>query len=210
MIAADLRSRLEAGASSLGVDLDQNQFTLLCEYLALLQKWNKAYNLTAIKEIEQMLGLHILDSLAILPHLCGQTFIDVGTGAGLPGLILAMQNPSCSVTLLDSNGKKTRFLTQAKTELGLSNVEVVHSRVEAYRPENKFDGVLSRAFATLKDMTDNASPLVANNGRFWAMKGRVPTTELEDLGADIRLEKVIALHVPEVSAERHLVELSLA
>lgn len=212
MIETDIRSRLEWGAELLNVDLGQQALEQLCDYLRLLQKWNKAYNLTAIKDADQMLGLHLLDSLAILPHLHqapDQTLIDVGTGAGLPGLVVAIQNPSRSVTLLDSNGKKTRFLTQVKTELALSNVAVVHSRVEKYQPETKFDGVLSRAFATLKDMTDNASHLVASHGRFWAMKGRLPAQELDEIDAHIQLEQVIRLDVPEVNAERHLVELSL-
>jgi len=206
---SEIRSRLRLGAEQLGIVVSEGQVAQLSAYLRMLEKWNTAYNLTAIKDPLEMVGLHILDSLAIYPHLRGDRFIDVGTGAGLPGMVLAIQNPDIFVTLLDSNGKKTRFLSQVKLQLGLKNIEVVHSRVDAYSPEQGFDGVLSRAFASLKDMTDNAAHLVAEGGRFWAMKGRYPQQEIDELDSKFTLENSQSLQVPEVSAERHLIELKL-
>lgn len=210
MIDYSIRSRLELGARSLGTPLSSEQADSLCIYLGLLQKWNKAYNLTAVRDAQQMVGLHLLDSLAIVPHLVGQSFIDVGTGAGLPGLVVAILKPEARLALLDSNGKKTRFLNQVIVELALGNLEVIHSRALDYRPEQRYDGVLSRAFATLKDMTDNAAHLLASDGRFWAMKGRYPQQEIEELELKYRMETCRPLQIPEVDAERHLIELSMA
>ena len=209
MIDEPIRSRLELGANKLGIPIDEYRLDQFCDYLALLKKWNKAYNLTALKSLEQMLGLHLLDSLAVIPYIKGKHILDVGTGAGLPGIIIAIQKPDVRMTLLDSNGKKTRFLNQVKAELDLANVEVIHSRVEKFRPEELFDSVLSRAFASLKDMTDNAAHLLAEGGRFWAMKGRYPQQEIESLGSMYTLESCQALQIPGVDAERHLIELSV-
>ena len=208
MKAYDAQSLLALGAEELGVTLSEEKNDQLCHYLRLLQKWNKAYNLTALKEEREMVTLHLLDSLTILPYLKGQDFIDIGTGAGLPGIVIAICRPECAMTLLDSNGKKTRFLNQAKQELELKNIEVVHSRSSDYQPKCRFDGVLSRAFATLKDMTDNAAHLVADNGRFWAMKGQYPRQEIEELDSEYIVERCQSLRIPETTAERHLVELS--
>lgn len=205
---SSIRSQLLLGADELKISLSDNQIDALCDYLGLLEKWNQAYNLTAIKDPREMVGLHILDSLAICPYLKGTRFIDIGTGAGLPGVVLAIQKPDAFIALLDSNGKKTRFLNQVKLELGLENLDVIHSRVEDYQPESLFHGVLSRAFASLKDMTDNAAHLIADDGRLWAMKGRYPQQEIDELDSKFTLENCQSLQVPEISAERHLIELS--
>jgi len=208
------QQRLEQGLEKLGLDLSLQTIEALIAYLGLISKWNKAYNLTAIRNPADMLELHLLDSLSILPLVFSQQvefsakrLIDVGTGAGLPGVVLAIVNPSCSVSLLDTNGKKCRFLHQVKIELGLKNIEVIHERVEKYQPQQPFDVVFSRAFATLKDMTDNAHHLLHNEGRFLAMKGRYPQQEIDELRAAFQLVNVHTLHVPGLDAERHLVEI---
>jgi 16S rRNA (guanine527-N7)-methyltransferase len=171
-------------------------------YLQLLEKWNKVYNLTAIRDPKDMMTLHIQDSLSIGPYLHGSRIIDVGTGAGLPGIPLAITYPDKHFTLLDSNGKKTRFLTHVQHTLGLKNVTVVHSRVEKFRPTEGFDSILSRAFASLSDMLAMTDHLCAIGGRFLAMKGQYTETELP---AHIRLIGVYPLHVPGLDAQRNLV-----
>lgn len=202
------QAQLESGAEELSVPLSSKEVDQLCVYLRLLQKWNKTYNLTALKGESEIVALHLLDSITILPHLRGEKHIDVGTGAGLPGLVIAVCRPEWRMTLLDSNGKKTGFLSQAKLELGLKNVQVVHSRAEGYQPEQRFNGILSRAFASLKDMTDNAAHLLADDGRFWAMKGRYPHEEIEELDSMYKVEVCQPLRIPDTSTERHLVEIS--
>ena len=214
MIEDRLAIALERGAKELGVPLTSGVFSKLQHYLALLQKWNQAYNLTAIREPEDMLRLHILDSLTVVPWVQKnreslQRIIDVGTGAGLPGIVLAVLFGDLPVTLLDSNGKKTRFLIQAKAELSLVNVTVVQERVERYQPEHRYDAIFSRAFATLGDMTDNAQHLLADNGRFLAMKGQYPEAEMSDLASACCIEASYALTIPGVNADRHLIEISM-
>jgi 16S rRNA (guanine527-N7)-methyltransferase len=173
----------------------------------LLQKWNGAYNLTAVKDLDDMLRLHLLDSLSIAPLLDKTTYIDVGTGAGLPGLPLAIVCPDKHFTLLDTNSKRTRFMLQAKSDLGLTNITVVKARVEDYTGEADFDGVLSRAFASLIDMLKGCQHLLGPGGLFLAMKGLEPTAEYEQIPDYASLKKVYSLHVPEVNAERHLIVL---
>lgn len=176
-------------------------------YLRLLAKWNAAYNLTAVRDPEDMIARHLLDSLVVLPYLAGARVLDIGSGAGLPGIPLAVARPELGFTLLDTNSKKTRFLTQAVGELALNNVEVVHSRVENYRPERKFDTLVSRAFAGIADMLALARHLCAPGGRFLAMKGAYPEEELAAVPAEYATE-VVALEVPGLKAQRHLVILA--
>lgn len=153
----------------------------LLSYLLLLKKWNSAYNLTAVRDLESMVNKHILDSLAIIPWLKGDRIIDVGTGAGLPGIPLAITQPEKNFVLLDSNGKKTRFLNEVKRQLDLKNLEVVHFRVENYRPTQGFDTVISRAFSSLAQMIHWTEHLVATDGMWLAMKGRYPDAELHEI-----------------------------
>ncbi len=189
----------------MGLDISPAQVDQLLAYLALLVKWNKAYNLTAVRDPLQMVSRHLLDSLAVLPHIEGGRLIDVGTGAGLPGVVLAICRPDWRLSLLDSNGKKTRFLFQVKTELALANITVLHCRVEQHQPDQLYDGVLSRAFATLLDMTAGSHQLLATGGYFYAMKGVYPEQELSELPKHFKVEACHELAVPGESGQRCLV-----
>ncbi len=201
-----LSEDLLAGLSALGVALDSAQQQNLLEYIALIVKWNKVYNLTAVREPEAMIGHHLLDSLAVLPHLTGvQRLIDVGSGAGLPGIPLAIARPEMRVVLLDSNHKKTAFMRQACLELGLTNAEVVCERVEKWQPQVKYDAVISRAYSELKEFVRLSAHLVAKGGKLYAMKGVYPVEEIAQLKDSAKVEAVIALTVPGLEAQRHLV-----
>lgn len=178
----------------------------IADYVALLIKWNKTYNLTAITKPAEIQQKHIADSLAIAPYLYGSRLIDVGTGAGLPGIPLAITNPDKHFTLLDSNGKKTRFLTQVKQELQLTNVDIVQQRVTDYQPTQPYTSVISRAFATIYDMLVASKHLVCHQGRILAMKGTQPTAELQKIPAGFKLVGVHAIDVPGLNAQRCLVE----
>lgn len=179
----------------------------LVTLVTLLDKWNKAFNLTSVRDPIAMVGRHMVDSLVVSPYLEGTRFIDVGTGPGLPGLPLAIMNPDKEFVLLDSLGKRIRFIRMVIHHLGLTNVTAVESRVEAYQPEQKFDGVLSRAFASLDDMVSWCAHLPGSEGRFLALKGQYPEQELQSLPAHLQLDKVYPLIVPEQDGERHLVVL---
>ncbi|QKJ89203.1 rRNA small subunit methyltransferase G [Paramixta manurensis] len=196
-----LSSLLNAANISLS-DLQKQQ---LISYVELLHKWNKAYNLTSVRDPMQMLVRHILDSIVVEPALEGNRFIDVGTGPGLPGIPLAIVRPDSHFTLLDSLGKRVRFLRQVQHELGLNNVEPVQARVEAYPAEPPFDGVISRAFASLNDMVSWCHHLPAENGAFYALKGVRPDDEMTALPQGFAVKKVLSLQVPELEGERHLV-----
>lgn len=203
-----LTARLREGAAALGVDLDDAKAQQLLDYLALFHKWNKAYNLSAIREPELMLHKHLLDSLTIAPQLLNSSaarIIDVGTGGGLPGIPLAIIAPHKRFTLLDSAGKKTRFLQQCVHNLDLNNVEVQNCRVESYQPETPYDIVLSRAFASLADMVSGCKHLLSDAGAFWAMKGVIPEDELSELGTCYKVDSCSTFHVPGDIGERCLV-----
>lgn len=198
--------KLESLLKSAGISLPDQQKQQLVGYVELLHKWNKAYNLTSVRDPEQMLIRHILDSIVVNPHLQGQRFIDVGTGPGLPGIPLAIVRPDSHFTLLDSLGKRVRFLRQVQHELGLNNIEPVQSRVEDFSGEPGFDGVISRAFASLDDMLSWCHHLPSRpEGRFYALKGVRPDDELATLPKGIQLESVVRLLVPELDGERHLI-----
>ncbi|BBM01304.1 16S rRNA (guanine(527)-N(7))-methyltransferase RsmG [Microbulbifer sp. GL-2] len=202
------RPRLLQAAAQMSVALGESQQDRLLQYLALFARWNSAYNLSAIRDPSQMLERHIIDSLSVV-NLCGEgALIDVGSGGGLPGIPLAIIHPERSITLLDSNGKKTRFLFQVASTLPLPNVTVVNERVESYVPEQLFTGVVSRAFASIVDMLDGSEHMLAPGGRFYAMKGKLPEDELSALPKGIKVEQVHQLLVPGCDAERHLIELS--
>ena len=198
------------GCEALAILLPEGASARLSAYLTLLERWNRAYNLTAVRDPGAMVVRHVLDSLSILPWLEGPRVLDVGSGAGLPGIPLAVVRPDCEFCLLDSNGKRTRFLTQVAGELRLRNARVVRGRVEDYRPENLFDTVVSRAFATLADMAADAGRLCAPTGRLLAMKGVFPDDELARLPAGYVVVDVYPLRVPSLDAERHLVHLAPA
>jgi len=204
-----LAKDLQRGCDALELTLDLRQHALLLDYLGLLAKWNKTYNLTAVRDEAQMVTRHLLDSLVIAPHIRGQRLVDVGTGAGLPGIPMAILYPEREFHLLDSNGKKTRFLFQVKTALRLDNMVVHQARVESFMVVEPFDVVLSRAFAPLQDMVDGCRHLLAPDGRFLAMKGAYPTDELEAVSTHYELKAVYPLTVPGLAEQRHLVEIML-
>nr|WP_206519110.1 MULTISPECIES: 16S rRNA (guanine(527)-N(7))-methyltransferase RsmG [Salmonella] len=195
-------SRLLADA---GISLTDHQKTLLVAYVDMLHKWNKAYNLTSVRDPNEMLVRHILDSIVVAPYLQEQRFIDVGTGPGLPGIPLAIVLPDAHFTLLDSLGKRVRFLRQVQHELKLENITPVQSRVEAYPSEPPFDGVISRAFASLNDMVSWCHHLPGEKGRFYALKGQLPGDEIASLPDNFSVESVEKLRVPQLEGERHLV-----
>ncbi|UYM18391.1 16S rRNA (guanine(527)-N(7))-methyltransferase RsmG [Endozoicomonas euniceicola] len=205
-----LRESICRGANTLSVSLTEKQADLLTRYVELLAKWNKAYNLTAVRDINEMVSRHILDSLSIAPFMTGDYLMDVGSGPGLPGMIMAIIYPEKQFTLLDSNGKKTRFMTQAKMELGLNNVRVENTRCESFQAEQPFDVIMSRAFSSLLDMVEGTHHLLSPEGTFLAMKGLYPEEELQELYAvrpDIKETESHILSVPGCEAQRHLVML---
>ena len=200
-----LRERLLRGLDQLGLALPETVVDKLLDYVALLHKWNRAYNLTAVRDPEAMVSRHLLDSLAVIPHLRGNRFADIGTGAGLPGIPLALTRPDWRFTLVDSNGKKIRFVTQAIAELRITNVEAIQCRVEELQPDVRFDGVLSRAFATLADMAQGCSHLLTDDGALFALKGIYPAQELSELPEHYKVDACLPLQVPDADGERHLV-----
>jgi len=199
-----LAQKLALGIVELGLELSPETQQKLLDYLALLQKWNKVYNLTSIRDAEQMISHHLLDSLAVLPHLWPGRWLDVGSGAGLPGLVLAIARPEWKFTLLDSNSKKTSFVQQAIIELGVQNVKVYCARVEEMPADEKFDGIISRAFAETADFVRLTQHLLADKGRWAAMKG-TPEQELQRLPGDVVVERIIPLCVSGLDAARCLV-----
>jgi 16S rRNA (guanine527-N7)-methyltransferase len=201
-----LAEKLAQGAAEVRLALPEKTRQTLLDYLALIQKWNKVYNLTAIREPETMLSHHLLDSLAVVPHVAAaHTLIDVGSGAGLPGIPLALALPQLQVTLLESNHKKAAFLRQSAIELGLDRVEVVCERAEVWQPPSPFDVVISRAFSALPEFLAAAGQLCAKDGTIIAMKGVHPYEELAQIGGGYQLRNVLPLAVPGLAAERHLV-----
>jgi 16S rRNA (guanine527-N7)-methyltransferase len=201
------QDQLKLGLERLHLSCNEKQINQLLNYLDLLERWNKAYNLTAIRDPFDMINLHLLDSLAISVELQGDRFIDVGTGPGLPGIPLAIMNQNKNFTLLDSNGKKTRFLFQTKLELGLDNISEVNQRVQDFHPKQTYDCVLSRAFSSLGDMVENCHHLLNQNGYFLAMKGKLPQAELRELPKNYKVEKLHSINVPGVEGQRHLIKI---
>ena len=206
-----LEARIAEGAAAMGIVLAPETSERSAQYLRLIEKWNRVHNLTAVRETEQMVVLHLLDSLSVLPHVTGaRTLLDVGTGAGLPGIPIALAAPAVEVTLLDSSHKKTSFLAQAKAELALANVVVECQRVEQWRPGRTFDVVVSRAFAELAEFVAQAQHLVAPGGRMLAMKGVYPFEEIARVPASHRVAEVKELRVHALEGKRHLVFLEKA
>ena len=196
---------LQMGLQQMQIELSAQQQQKLLDYVALLLKWNSTYNLTALRQEDQMLSHHVLDSLSLLPYLDGvEQLIDVGSGGGMPGIPTAICRPDIHITLLDSNSKKTSFLSQAVIELGLNNVKVVTGRVEALEGV-QFDAITSRAFAELKDFVSLTQQLLRPEGRWLAMKGVHPYEEIAQLPSEAQVQQVVKLNVPSLDAERHMV-----
>jgi len=201
-----LLQQIKSGCDALGISLTDDQQLKLKQYVELLVKWNKVYNLTSVRHASGMVSKHILDSLTILPYLKGGSLLDVGSGAGLPGIPVAIASPNMAVTLLDTNSKKTRFLQQAKAELDLENVTVVHARVEeAELP--KFAMVTARAFASIEDIIDLTGQHCDDAGSLLLMKGVRSDDELETIGSGFKLRDVLPLDVPGCEGERHLIRI---
>jgi len=200
---------IEIGVAALDLELTLNdaQYVQIERYIRLLLRWNKVFNLTAIRVAEDMLPLHILDSLSVLRSIKYQHCLDVGSGAGLPGIPLAIAQPEKQITLLDTNGKKTRFMQQAVIELGLKNVSVVHARVEKWSPDQPFDAIISRAFSSLHDFVHLTADHLAVAGTLYAMKGRYPADELASLPQGYRATE-INLRIPSLDVDRFLIEIT--
>jgi 16S rRNA (guanine527-N7)-methyltransferase len=200
---ANRHARLLAGASELGIVLTAEQSERLIDYLELLGRWNLTYNLTAVRDPDEMITRHLLDSLAIVPYVRGKSLIDLGTGAGLPGIPLAILDTERVATLVDSNGKKTRFLREAVRVLGLANVSIENARAEDLCGE--YDCVVARAFASLADLLRVGGHLLASDGVCLAMKGLLDKDEVLGLPAGFAIDEVVPLHVPGLGAARHVV-----
>jgi 16S rRNA (guanine527-N7)-methyltransferase len=201
-----IESQIAEGLAAMGIALPQPAHARLASYLELIAKWNRVHNLTAVRETDQMVVLHVLDSLSVLPHIMGaRRLLDVGSGPGLPGIPIAIARPDAQVTLLDSSHKKATFLRQATSELALANVDVACERVEQWQPQQRFDAVISRAFSDLPDFVAQAQHLVAPGGQLIAMKGVYPFDEIARVPATHRAAQVVELQVPRLEAKRHLV-----
>jgi 16S rRNA (guanine527-N7)-methyltransferase len=200
-------SLLRQGIAELGLTLPESAFNQLTAYIDLLAKWNRVYNLTAIQGDDKFVSHHLLDSLAVVPHLPTGRVIDVGSGAGLPGVPIAVANPGLSVTLLDSNRKRGTFLKQVIAELGLANATVAIDRAELFRPQETFDAVISRAFSDLADFIGMAGHLCKPDGVMLAMKGAYPQQEIADIPKQWTVSEATSLYVPQLDAERHLLVL---
>ena len=202
--------QLRDGLAALGLSLDENRQEKLLAFLGLLNKWNRAYNLTAVRDEREMVSRQLLDSLSILPWVTTEHLLDVGAGGGLPGIPLAIALPEKRFTLLDSNGKKTRFLNQCVLELGLKNVEVIHGRAEDCSPAEPFVQISSRAFTALENLVNWCGDLLANEGEFLAMKGQFPDDEVAALPAGWQVKSSHSLDVPGADGERHLLVVARA
>lgn len=206
-LSTDLEERLNEGLAQLGVPADTARTACMLRYLDLLQRWNQAYNLTSITEPLDMVVRHILDSATARPCLHGKAVLDAGSGAGLPGIPLALLEPERHFTLLDSVGKKVSFLRQAVLELKLPNVTPVQARLEAWEPSQRFDTVICRALGSLAELAQLCGRLLAPAGRLVAMKGRFPAGEIDELPAGWRVTSASRVEVPGLAAERHIVVL---
>ncbi len=198
------RKILQQGLQELNITSNEDSIERLLAFIQLIEKWNKAYNLTAVRNKQDMARLHILDSLTVLPYVQGSHVADIGTGAGLPGIPLALFLPDVEFTLVDSNSKKTRFVQQAILELKLKNVNVIHSRVETLVPESLFSTVIMRAFANLQDIMHLTKHLISDKGILLAMKGQTPDKELNEIAQPY---SIIPIHVPGIEAERCLIQI---
>lgn len=208
MSRTELFELLHQGLIKMNQPLDRHLEAQLIRYIELIGQWNRVFNLTAIRDLDTMVTRHLLDSLTILPYIKGKTVLDVGTGAGLPGIPLAIVMPEHQFVLLDSNQKKTRFLQQTCYQMRLKNVRVVHERVEDYQPEQLFDVIVSRAFSTLREFLVMSQHLAKPGAQLLAMKGVYPLTELQEVSKPFKVTNTHQLSVPNLDAERHVVDLT--
>jgi 16S rRNA (guanine527-N7)-methyltransferase len=206
---SDLSTRLQQGINELSLSITPETQQKLIQYIELIAKWNKAFNLTAIRNIDEMLTLHLLDSLAVVPYIKADRVLDVGAGAGLPGIVLALCYPDKEFVLIDTNGKKARFMTQAKIELGLANVEVVHARVDEYQPLKQFDAIISRAFASISDMLGYVGHLVTTETTILAMKAD-SENEISQMPDSYGISEIHELSIPGLQAKRQLLVINKA
>ena len=204
----NLSKNWQSALQQLNCHPSEQQLLKLLAYLSLLQRWNKVYNLTAVRNPDDMLALHLFDSLAIAKYIQGDYCLDVGSGAGLPGIPLAIMQPERQFTLLDSNGKKTRFIQQVLIELQLPNAKVVQTRVETWQAPQPFDAIISRAFASMRDFVDSSMQHLQAEGCLYAMKGQLIPSEWEALPASVVIRNTHRLSVPRIDAERHLIEIT--
>ena len=198
------------GLQAIDLEVNEQQLEKLKQYVDLLSRWNKTYNLTAVRNPAEMIPVHIFDSLVVASYIKGTHCLDVGSGAGLPGIPLAIMQPDRHFTMLDTNGKKTRFIQQAIIELGLKNADVVQTRVESWQAPQPYEAIISRAFSSIVDFVNGCSELLAEDGTLYAMKGQFPVQELAYLPKGYTLTSRHALDVPYVEGERHLLEISKA
>lgn len=206
---SNLAKILKQGIVTLGLDIDPSKQETLIKYLNQLIKWNKAFNLSGIKDPEKMVRLHLLDSLSIVPFIDGNIILDVGTGAGLPGFVLAICFPEKKFILLDSNGKKTRFMFQTASTLGVSNIEVIHKRAEDFKTSEQIDIVLSRAFTSLSQFVVWTQHIIGSHNKLLAMKGQYPENEIKELPSEVEVTESHILLIPGEEAQRHLIELRI-
>jgi 16S rRNA (guanine527-N7)-methyltransferase len=203
----DLLNLLKTNLKQTDIEVTEQQQNKLIDFVIMMNKWNKAYNLTSVRDPQDMVLKHLLDSIVIAPYITEKTYIDVGTGPGLPGIPLAIIHPDKTFILLDSLGKRVRFMKQVAHELKINNIQPIQSRVEDYVSTLPIDGVLSRAFASLRDMLHWCQHLVDSSGNFMALKGQIPQQEIDDLPAGFILKDVIKLTVPGVEGDRHLIKI---
>ena len=206
-LKSSLLMAFDKAVVSLDVDVSEQQKDQLIKFVLLIHKWNKAYNLTSVRDPQQMLIKHIIDSIVVAPYLTKSRYIDVGTGPGLPGIPLSIMHPDKHFVLLDSLGKRVRFMKQAGFEMGLTNIEPVQSRVEQYQSDLPLDGVLSRAFASIKDMLHWCQHLVDSKGEFLALKGQYPEQEIALLPEGFEVVESVELDIPALDGDRHLIKI---
>lgn len=206
-LKSSLFTAFDRAVASLDLKVTEQQKHQLIDFVLLIHKWNKAYNLTSVRDPQQMLIKHIIDSIVVAPYLTKHRYIDVGTGPGLPGIPLSIMHPDKNFVLLDSLGKRVRFMKQAGFEMGLTNIEPVQSRVEQYQSDLPLDGVLSRAFASIKDMLHWCQHLVDSKGEFLALKGQYPEQEIALLPEGFEVVESVELDIPALDGDRHLIKI---
>lgn len=206
-VSVENATELKEGLLALSIKESEQQIAQLLQYLQLLVKWNASFNLSGITDINEMVSVHLLDSVSLSPYLQGEYFVDAGTGAGLPGIPLAILHPEKHFTLIDSNGKKTRFLFQVKLALKLQNIVIENCRIEHYQSPRQIDMVMCRAFSSLEDTVSKTQQLLRKGSKLLAMKGRYPEQEINQLPADFEVKAIAKLGIPGSDSQRHVIEI---